>query len=141
MSNYKENRSINQLLGITPDSTIVDSSYLVKRCMRLSNVPISELEVEDYRILINQGIALQHIVPPAIDLLSNNLFAEGDYFPGDLLKSIITIDKSFWAKHPDRKEKLKQICVRDFDSIKALDLSNSIKEELYSLVTAFLEDN
>ena len=138
MLNSKENRSINQLLGITPEETTAESSYLVKKCMQLSNVPISELEVEDYRILINQGIALKYIVPPAIDILSDNLFAEGDYFPGDLLKSILTIDESFWEENAGLKEKLKQICLRDFGSIETLDLSNSIKEELNTLVRAFL---
>src|SRR5262245_17576731 len=95
MHNNKENKSINQLLGVTSYEASTYNSYLVNRCSYLCNIPISDFDVEDYRLLISQSIALKYIVPPALDILSRNLFAEGDYYKGDLLKSVLTIDESF----------------------------------------------
>jgi len=137
MRNSKENKSINQLMGVTPDEKPIYDSYLVRRCTELCDKPISEFEIEDYRILIGQGIALEFIVRPAIDILSHTLFAEGDYYEGDLLKSILTIDISFWEENPSLKEDLKQICLKDFGKIGTLDLSNEIKGSLYTSVRAF----
>lgn len=137
MPNNKENKTINQLLGVIPDEKHTYNSYLVERCAELCNIPISEFEVEDYRILINQGIALKYIVPSAIGILSDNLFAEGDYYEGDLLKSVLTIDESFWKENPILKEELKQICLKKFSTIETLDLSEEIKESLYNLVKTF----
>lgn len=139
MPSNKENKSINQLLGVSSSEKPTYNSYLVKRCTELCDTPISEFEVEDYRILIGQGIALKYIVSPAIDILSDNLFAEGDYYEGDLLKSVLTIDQSFWKENPILNEKLKQICLQKFDAIETLDLSGEIKESLYALVKAFLD--
>ena len=138
MPNNRETKTINQLLGVSSDEKPTYNSYLVKRCTELFDVPISKFEVEDYRILISQVIALKYIVLPAFDILSDNLFAEGDYYEGDLLKSILTIDESFWKKNPIFKEELKQICLQKFDTIETLDLSDEIKESLSTLVKAFL---
>lgn len=107
--------------------------------MQLSNVPISEFEVEDYRLLINQGIGLEYLVAGAIDILSSNLFAEGDYYEGDLLKAILTINESFWKENPILMDKLKQAILRQFKAIETLDLSDPIKESLHALVKGFME--
>ncbi len=136
MQNHNEKASINQLTGSTSNA-IGEFSYLVDRIEQLCDKPISDFEIEDYRILINQGIALKHIVPPTIDILSQDLFAEGDYFEGDLLKSILTIDQSFWQENPILKEKLRLLCLLEFDTINTLDLSESIKENLSTLVRSF----
>ena len=138
MQRSKEKRSINQIMGFTFNEATGVSSYLINRVEELCNLPISELQTEDYRMLINQGIALRYTVPAAIDILSHNLFAEGDYFEGDLLKSVLTIDESFWKENPTLKEKLKQMCLSEFNSTETLDLSESIKESLHALVKDFL---
>lgn len=139
MHKNKENRSINQLLGFNFNEDLTYNSYVIKRCTELCNVPISKFEIEDYRLLISQGIALKYIVPSAIEILSNNLFAEGDFYEGDLLKSILTIDESFWQENPNLKDELKKICNQNFGTIETLELSGEIKENLYSLVKMFMK--
>jgi len=133
-----ESKTLNQLMGITSKKVTGDSSYLVQRIEELCNMPISEFEIEDYRMLINQGFGLKYLVSPVIDILSNNLFAEGDYYEGDLLKSVLTIDKVFWKENPILKEKLKQVLLKEFNAIDNLELSDDIKENLNALVKDFL---
>jgi hypothetical protein len=135
-----ENKSINELMGSAFSNATGETSYLIKRVEELCNTPISEFEIEDFRLLINQGIALNYLVSPAIDILSNNLFAEGDYYEGELLKSILTINESIWKEQPNLKEKLKQILLKDFYIIETLGLSDSIKMSLNDLVKSFRGD-
>lgn len=140
MSKNNINKSINQISGILSEDKSTNGSYLVRRCTQLCNIPISQFEYEDYRILISQEIALEYIIPPAIDILCQNLFAEGDYYQGDLLKSVLTIDKSFWINHPKHAKLLKEACLANFGKIDTIEISNEIKENLMQLVSRFLNN-
>ena len=138
MHSNKESRSINQLLGVPSEEVNEESGYLVKRVQQLLDKSIDAFNIEDYRILINQNIALQYLLSPALDVLTNNIMAEGDYYEGDLLKSILTIDSSFWEKNIVLRDQFKTICHSQFDTIKALDLSSAVNESIYILVKRFL---
>jgi hypothetical protein len=81
-------------------------SYLVNKCHALRKKDIALFEVEDYRILIGHNIALEIIMPGAMSILRQNLFAEGDYYEGDLLKVVLTSDQAYWNKHPDMKQEI-----------------------------------
>jgi hypothetical protein len=48
--------------------------------------------------MIGQSIGLDYLIPMAIDVLIENILAEGDFYEGDLLKSVLTSDKSYWKK-------------------------------------------
>ena len=74
-----------------------DAGYLVKTCHALRSKPIKEMTVEDLRILIGQQIGLRFVVPRALDVLEKNPMAQGDFYPGDLLLSVLRIDAEFWA--------------------------------------------
>lgn len=71
-------------------------SHLVKRCHELRKVPLGEFSTEDLRIMIGQGIGLTYLIPLALEVLTKDLFAEGDFFEGDLLKNVLRIDTVFW---------------------------------------------
>jgi len=74
-------------------------SYLVKTCNALRKKVLNDFTVEDLRIMIGQGIALDYLIPLAIEVLSDDLFAEGDYYDGDLLNAVLTIKPGFWPIH------------------------------------------
>jgi hypothetical protein len=73
-----------------------NGSHLVKRCHELRKVPLENFTTEDLRIMIGQGIGLNYLIPLALEVLTKDLFAEGDFFEGDLLKNILKIDTVFW---------------------------------------------
>ncbi len=73
---------------------------MVKRCLELCRTPLINFTIEDLRLMIGQGFALPYLIPLAIEYLSDNLFAEGDYYPGDLLKNVLLIDTAFWKENP-----------------------------------------
>lgn len=71
-------------------------SFLVKRAHELRKKVLSDFTVEDLRLMIGQQIGLYYLVPLAIEVLTVNPFAEGDFYEGDLLQNLLKIDAGFW---------------------------------------------
>jgi contact-dependent growth inhibition (CDI) system CdiI-like immunity protein len=93
-------KSRSELLGpLTSDTT--DSSALATTCLTLYTKPLRDFTVENLRVMIGQSIGLEFFVSLAVELLRDNPFAEGDYYPGDLLSVVMRIESSFWQTHPD----------------------------------------
>lgn len=94
------NKSLSEILGpLTKDST--DSSALVTTCLALYEKPLRDFTVEDLRVMIGQSIGLEFLVPLAIEVLDENPFVEGDYYPGDLLSMVMKVEPGFWQTHQD----------------------------------------
>jgi CDI immunity proteins len=74
-------------------------SHLVTMIHRLRRVPLRQFSVEDLRIMIGQNIGLLYLVPLALEHLRKNPLAEGAFYPGDLLKSMLTADSAFWREY------------------------------------------
>jgi hypothetical protein len=79
----------------------INESRLVSTVHQLRNKPLKDFSVEDLRLLIGQNFSLDILIPLAIDKLKDNILAEGDFYPGDLLKSVLDSDTSYWKKHTD----------------------------------------
>jgi hypothetical protein len=69
---------------------------MVKRCLELCKVPLDQFSVEDLRLMIRQDFSLRHLIPLAIEHLKTDILVEGDLFPGDLLKNVLSVDTNFW---------------------------------------------
>ncbi|MET1260560.1 contact-dependent growth inhibition system immunity protein [Flagellimonas sp. DF-77] len=74
----------------------VGESYLVTSCYRVRKKPLNSLEIEDIRMLIGQNLGLKYVIPLALKILQKNILAEGDFYEGDLLKSVLTSDPDYW---------------------------------------------
>ncbi len=70
---------------------------MVKRCLELCRVPLDKFTVEELRLMIGQEFSLQYLIPLAIEHLQKDIFAEGDYYPGDLLNNVLAVDIKFWT--------------------------------------------
>lgn len=106
-------------------------SELVKRCFELRKVPLNSLEIDDLRLLIIQQIGLSYVVPLAIEMLEKDILAEGMYFPGDLLKSILNVPENFWKLNKNYFNQLHAILEKGIDTIENSDtISTSIKASL-----------
>ncbi|MBT1689159.1 contact-dependent growth inhibition system immunity protein [Dawidia soli] len=109
----------------------VGVSSLVSKCYELRRKRINDFEAGDFRILIGQQIGLPFLVPFAINLLDDNAFIEGDYYEGDLLKSVLTINPEFWKANPELKENITRIFERNKDTLThEAPIDQKIKAEL-----------
>lgn len=82
-------------------SPLDSDSRLIRRTKELRKIPLSTFETEDLRIMIGQQLSLDYVIPLALDTLKVDLFAEGDYFEGDLLKNVLAIETGFWDNNKD----------------------------------------
>jgi len=101
--------SRNELEGISwPEPEFASS--LVVTCHRLRGKAVGQLTVEELRVLIGQRIGLRCLLPRALALLEEDLFAEGDYFPGDLLASLVRLND--FGELPEAAARLREIARR-----------------------------
>lgn len=105
------NKSLQQLDGQDWGEPTFDS-HLVTECHRLHRVPLRDFTAEDLRITIGQNIGLEHLVPLALERLHDDPFAEGAYYPCDLLVSLLGAEAQFWQSHPELREQLVAITER-----------------------------
>ena len=86
-----------------------DQSHLVIRTMELRRVPLEQFTTEDLRIMIGQEFGLFYLLPLAFEKLRKDLFAEGDFYPGDLLNMALKIKHSFWTQYQDYWKQLDEM--------------------------------
>ncbi len=84
-------------------------SYLVRTCHRLRRKPLCDFTIEDLRIMIGQDMSLTYLVPLAIEHLQRDPLAAGDFYQGDLLKSVLSVNPRFWRTRPDLRSTLERI--------------------------------
>jgi hypothetical protein len=94
------NKSLSQLLAPLTTGT-TDSSALAITCLALYEKPLKDFTVENLRVMIGQNIGLEFLIPLAVEVLQKNPFAEGDYYPGDLLSAVMKVEPGFWQTHQD----------------------------------------
>ena len=74
-------------------------SAMVKRISVLKKKTLNMFTVEDLRLMIGQLEGLNYLIPLAIEVLTQNLFAEGDYYEGDLLQNVLKVNAAFWNEN------------------------------------------
>lgn len=92
-------------------------SHLVTTIYALRKKDLSTFTTEDLRIVIGQSQSLPILMPIAIEVLRDNILAEGDFYPGDLLKSVLTVDAAFWRQNTNLKLEMLTIFENNRDVI------------------------
>jgi hypothetical protein len=108
-------------------------SHLVSTVHELRKKDISAFTTEDLRIVIGQSQSLPILMPIAIEVLRDNILAEGDFYPGDLLKSVLTVDAAFWRENTNLKLEMLAIFENNRDAIRSSEeIRGSIANEILS---------
>ena len=102
--------TIEQLENIYWGDDIGWPSGLVIAVHRLRRKPIDEFTVEDLRIMIGQDIALKYLLPKAMEVLRADPLAAGDFYEGDLLKSVIGCNFDEVETNADFRKDVAGIC-------------------------------
>ena len=114
----QEHRSIEQLENDYWKDASFPSS-LVEKCFNYLKIPVSELTVEQLRLLIGQRIGLSYVIPKAVCYLQTNVLAEGDFYPGDLLNSLLGLSEEDWKQIPNEKHKVIELLRHNILTIEA----------------------
>ena len=93
-------------------------SNLVKRCFEYRKIKLSELTVEQIRLLISQKIGIEYLTKIALEKLEKNITIEGDLYEGDLLDSVSKIPAKFWNKNKTDFQNFRKIIEENTEKIK-----------------------
>jgi len=104
--NHHNPGTIEEIEGVREPDPGPDATFLVRRCVTLRRKPLSEFSTEDLRIMLGQQIAVPTLLPMAVAVLANNPLAEGDYYPGDLLHTVIRLPDKEWHGAERHRERL-----------------------------------
>ena len=72
---------------------------LIKRCFEYRKIKVSELTLEQIRLLISQKIGIEFLIGIALEKLKQNIIFEGELYEGDLLDSVSKEPTEFWNKN------------------------------------------
>ena len=112
MTTSWRHRTIQQLENRDFGEPALAPTNMVRRCLELCKVPIEQFTVENLRLMIGQQFCLRYLIPLAIEQLEQDLFAEGDLYPGDLVEKVLNVDKDFWLAHKELWKKVNEL-IRD----------------------------
>lgn len=116
------NKTIENLeKGVWPKSDF--DSLLISKTQALRKITLDKFTTEDLRIMIGQEIGLDYLIPLVLEVLTEDLWTEGDFFEGDLLKNVLAIKTEFWNNNVDHwlilneliKDKRSEIKAQKFD--------------------------
>ena len=93
-------------------------SSLVLTCHALRKKDLDQFTVEDLRIMVGQGVSMPILLPRAIAALERDPMAEGDFFPGDLLSSLIR--PANWPSLARAAARIRAVCERALDLLEQL---------------------
>ena len=113
-----------------------EDSNVVRKSYELYYKKIDEFTDEDLRFAIGQQWNLKYIIPLAIDILRDNPFAEGDFYPGSLLENVLKSDRNYWKGHPNERKAIEEIFLKNLKSLDKLEVTDEIK---YDIKNAFEE--
>ena len=84
-------------------------SHVVVTSYKLRKKKLKDFTIEDLRLMIGQNIGNQFLIPLAINHLEQDINSEGDFYPGDLLKSVLTSETSYWRNNQNLKEEVVKV--------------------------------
>jgi hypothetical protein len=117
MTSSDRSKTLEQLDGaVWPEPTY--DSYLTSTCHQLRKKPLDQFGIEDLRIMIGQNIGLEHLVPIAVEVLQRDPLASGHFYPGDLLKAVLTARDSYWNDRNELRKIVIQIASKALEILK-----------------------
>jgi hypothetical protein len=102
-------KTLDELEGVVWGPAAPSDTGLVRTCHRLRTKPIGDFTVEDLRVMIGQDIGSHVLVPVALEVLDKDPLAEGDFYPGDLLHSLLRLEAAFWSQEGEYRDRLSRI--------------------------------
>ena len=129
VSNEQRNKTLQELENQDWGDGSYFPSHLVLTTHALRRKPLREFTVEDLRIMIGQNMSLEYLVPLAIEQLLHNPLAAGDFYEGDLLKNVLSVEADFWQKYPELQHIIANIIKKNSPLPKILDKALQIFQQ------------
>jgi len=138
-----EAATYNQLAGIVPEAAPDKSSSIAKRLVIARSKPLHDLTPAEVRLLINRHEPpafplIGELLDSAQHLLEHDLTIEVDYYPGDLLYTLLKLPESAWRAFPEHYKRFRAMVEARQASLESL-LQGAMKRDLPALAERFLQ--
>jgi hypothetical protein len=137
-NNWKQKTLESLEKNVWKNWDVSEGSYLIKTCHALRKKQLIDFKIEDFRIMISQDIGLIYLIPLALEILEQNILAEGDNYEGDLLKSVLTSSQTYWRNYPENWKTACQLFEKNKELLKNYDTVWEIKKEWFDSYNEFL---
>ena len=110
---------------------------LIQKCLALRRKPIRDFTIENLRMAVGQQMGLKFLLPLAMSHLNRDPLSEGDFYPGDLLQSVLRGPFDNWQETEELRAlrtQLSPIATRFLD--KAREMDGEAKEIFDELIKA-----
>jgi hypothetical protein len=133
---FQESLSLEQIEDNAWGDPPADATRLVRTVHQLRRKPIGTMQVEDLRLLLLQQEGVTVLVPLALTQLEQNPLAEGDFYPGDLLTTILRIPQSYWQQHPEQFARMQRI-IEEVEKIGDLNDHEAPHDDVWEQINDF----
>lgn len=84
-----------------PSEMELNSDRLTIELDRISKKKLCQYTPSDIYLAVSQEKGLQYTLPMAVPLLSDDLFIECEFYPGDLLKAVLSVPTTYYQHHTE----------------------------------------
>lgn len=112
-------------------------SHLVTTCHALRKKPLKDFTTEDLRIMVGQNIGLKYLIPMALEVLKQNILADGDLYDGDLLHSVLRAEEEYWLAEPGNWKQMVELFQTNTPRLKSHDTIDSIRKDWFKSFEKF----
>ena len=96
---------------------------------------IGDMDTNDFRLLIGQGVGLEFLIPKAIECLKRKILEDALYYPGDLLMVVLEAKREYWETHPSERRDVIDLVLKSRTSISQTEEIDE-PELVHSILTA-----
>ena len=87
--------------------------------------------------LLSNNSNLETLIPIAIDALSKEILLKSKFYEGDLLMTILLIDKVYWQNNNTQFQRLNHSIETQFEKITQANVSFEMKADWYEKIELF----
>jgi hypothetical protein len=91
---------------------------------------------EDLRVLLLQQEGIDVLTPIALTHLEQNPLAEGDFYPGDLLTTVLKLPPAYWQQHRGQLRRAVAV-LKEVDKLGNLDEHEAPHDVIRQQIDAF----
>jgi hypothetical protein len=113
-----------------------DATRLIKTVYELRHKPVGAMDPEDLRVLLLQQESVDVLVPIALTHLEQNPLAEGDFYPGDLLTTVLKVPQAYWQQHPDQRSRASAV-IEAVEALGNLDDHDAPHDTIWQQIGAY----
>jgi hypothetical protein len=112
MRRFDTAKSLQQLEHFDYGKPDREDTLLVKTCLELARTPLNKFTIGDLHLMIGQRFGLQFLIPLAIERLQPDTLVEARFYPGDLLLSVLQVERQFWHEHPELRVEVARLAAQ-----------------------------